>query len=95
MEAIAKFISVFVDIWQVELINKNISSVKLLKKILKLQILCGKDEKSGGGIQDFPDMQDKELYQKLLGLSTPWSINDVELRMDELKVTVRLIHQTS
>ncbi len=51
--------------------------------------------KNRGGIQDFPDMQDKELYQKLLGLSTPWSINDVELRMDELKVTVRLIHQTS
>ena len=33
--------------------------------------------------------------QKLLSLSTPWSINDVELRMDKLKVTVRLIHQTS
>ena len=37
----------------------------------------------------------KNFYQKLLSLSTPWSINDVELRMDKLKVTVRLIHQTS
>jgi hypothetical protein len=36
----------------------------------------------------------KNFYQKLLSLSTPWSINDVELRMDKLKVTVRLIHQT-
>jgi transposase len=40
-------------------------------------------------------MRDKKLYQKLLGLSTPWSVNYVELRMNELKVTVRRIHQTS
>jgi transposase len=38
-------------------------------------------------------MQDKELYEKLLGLKAPWRVNDVDLRMEESKVTVRLEHE--
>jgi len=37
-------------------------------------------------------MQDKELYEKLLGLKAPWHVSDVDLRMEESKVTVRLAH---
>jgi transposase len=38
-------------------------------------------------------MQDKELYEKLLGLRAPWYVSDVDLRMEESKVTVRLDHE--
>lgn len=38
-------------------------------------------------------MQDKELYEKLLGLRAPWRVGDVDLRMEESKVTVRLEHE--
>ena len=38
-------------------------------------------------------MQDKELYEKLLGLSAPWSVQEVDLQMKEMKVTLRLTHQ--
>ncbi len=38
-------------------------------------------------------MQDKELYEKLLGLKAPWQVSDVDLRMEESKVTVRLEHE--
>src|SRR5208283_2068914 len=38
-------------------------------------------------------MQDKELYEKLLGLKSPWRVSDVDLRMDESKVTVKLAHE--
>lgn len=38
-------------------------------------------------------MQDKELYEKLLGLKAPWHVSDVDLRMEESKVTVRLTHE--
>lgn len=38
-------------------------------------------------------MQDKELYEKLLGLKAPWYVSAVDLRMDESKVTVRLEHE--
>jgi transposase len=38
-------------------------------------------------------MQDKELYEKLLGLKAPWRVSDVDLRMEESKVTVRLEHE--
>ena len=38
-------------------------------------------------------MQDKELYEKLLGLKAPWHVCDVDLRMEESKVTVRLEHE--
>ncbi len=38
-------------------------------------------------------MQDIELYEKLLGLQAPWRVSDVDLRMDESKVTVRLEHE--
>jgi transposase len=38
-------------------------------------------------------MQDKELYEKLLGLRGPWHVSEVDLRMEESKVTVRLEHE--
>lgn len=38
-------------------------------------------------------MQDKELYEKLLGLKAPWRVSDVDLRMEESKVTVKLDHE--
>jgi transposase len=37
-------------------------------------------------------MQDKELYQKLLGLRSPWLVSDVDLRMEESIVTVWVDH---
>ena len=37
-------------------------------------------------------MQDKELYERLLGLKAPWMVGDVDLRMMESKVTVKLGH---
>jgi len=39
-------------------------------------------------------MQDKELYEKLLGLTAPWSVREVDLKMTEMKVTVRLSHDS-
>ncbi|RQV94835.1 ISL3 family transposase [bacterium] len=39
-------------------------------------------------------MQDKELYEKLLGLKTPWCVKEVDLRMDESKVTVKIAHES-
>ncbi len=37
-------------------------------------------------------MQDKELYEKLLGIKAPWIVSEVDLRMEESKVTVKLSH---
>jgi transposase len=37
-------------------------------------------------------MEDKELYQKLLGIKQPWSVSDVALKVAEGKVTVTLKH---
>jgi transposase len=39
-------------------------------------------------------MQDKELYEELLGLKAPWHVSDVNLQMEESKVTVRLAHES-
>jgi transposase len=38
-------------------------------------------------------MQDKELYEKLLGLKAPWQVSKVDLQMQESKVTVTLTHE--
>lgn len=38
-------------------------------------------------------MQDKELYEKLLGLEAPWVVESVELQMEKAKVTVHLTHE--
>ena len=38
-------------------------------------------------------MQDKELYEKLLGLTAPWSVQEVNLQIKEMKVTLKLAHQ--
>ena len=37
-------------------------------------------------------MQDKELYEKLLGLKEPWVVTDVDLQVIESKVTVAVGH---
>lgn len=37
-------------------------------------------------------MQDKELYEKLLGLKEPWVVTDVELQVAESRVTVTVGH---
>ncbi|GAB1457149.1 hypothetical protein MASR2M48_24570 [Spirochaetota bacterium] len=37
-------------------------------------------------------MEDRELYQKLLGISQPWNVKNVELNASEGKVTVTLDH---
>jgi hypothetical protein len=37
-------------------------------------------------------MQDKELYENILGLKKPWSVTEVDLQMLESKVTVTLSH---
>lgn len=37
-------------------------------------------------------MQDKELYQHILGLSSPWTVSDVELLMDQQEIRVRVEH---
>lgn len=39
-------------------------------------------------------MQDKELYERLLGIKSPWKVGDVDLRMMESKVTVKLVHDS-
>jgi hypothetical protein len=38
-------------------------------------------------------MQEKELHEKLLGLKAPWFVSEVDLRMEESKVTVKLAHE--
>ncbi|MEM6777461.1 MAG: ISL3 family transposase [Planctomycetota bacterium] len=37
-------------------------------------------------------MQDKELYQHILGLSTPWSVNDVTLDQEKSEIRVQVEH---
>lgn len=38
-------------------------------------------------------MQDTQLYQQILGLSEPWSVSRVELKMDEQRVDVFVEHR--
>jgi transposase len=37
-------------------------------------------------------MQDRELYQKTLGLEEPWRVDDVELLLDSGEIRVRISH---
>lgn len=37
-------------------------------------------------------MQDKELYQQILGLSSPWTVSDVQLDHDAQEIRVRAEH---
>ena len=37
-------------------------------------------------------MQDKELYQQILGLISPWSVSDVELDHGESEIRVKVGH---
>jgi transposase len=39
-------------------------------------------------------MQDKELYEQLLGLNGPWKVESVDLRIEESKVTVTVSHDS-
>jgi transposase len=40
-------------------------------------------------------MQDKDLYEQILGLKSPWRVSKVDLRIEELKVIVRLSHEAT
>lgn len=40
-------------------------------------------------------MQDKELYEQLLGLKAPWKVSSVDLQIEESRVTVRVTHDLS
>ena len=37
-------------------------------------------------------MQDKELYQHILGLQSPWSVSEVKLDMESQEIRVRVEH---
>lgn len=37
-------------------------------------------------------MQDRELYQQLLGLESPWSVSEVELRLEDQEMLVHVEH---
>ena len=38
-------------------------------------------------------MQDKQLYQQILGIESPWVVSEVDLRLDEGEIHVRLSHK--
>ncbi len=37
-------------------------------------------------------MQDKELYQQILGLTSPWTVSEVKLDMPSQEIRVRVEH---
>ncbi|MCE2813614.1 MAG: transposase family protein [Planctomycetaceae bacterium] len=37
-------------------------------------------------------MQDKELYQHILGLTSPWTVSEVKLNMQDEEIQVRVEH---
>lgn len=40
-------------------------------------------------------MTDHDLYQQILGLTPPWRVSDVELRIDDEEILVRVVHDAS
>ena len=40
-------------------------------------------------------MTDNDLYQKILGLTPPWRVSDVDLRIDAEEILVRVVHDIS
>jgi transposase len=40
-------------------------------------------------------MTDHDLYQRILGLTVPWRVSDVELRIDDEEILVRVVHDLS
>ncbi len=40
-------------------------------------------------------MQDKELYQQILGLSSPWKVTDADLDLASSEIRVKLDHPRS
>jgi len=40
-------------------------------------------------------MQDRQLYEQILGIGTPWRVERVELRLEEGEVHVYLAHDSS
>lgn len=39
-----------------------------------------------------PAMQDKALYQHILGLTSPWTVSEVKLNMQDEEIQVRVEH---
>ena len=37
-------------------------------------------------------MQDKDLYQQILGLKSPWTVSDVQLDHDQSEIRIRVEH---
>jgi len=37
-------------------------------------------------------MEDKELYQHILGLETPWSVAEVKLDLDQQQIDIHVSH---
>ena len=42
-----------------------------------------------------PGMQDKELYQHLLGLTSPWTVSEVKLDMQSQEIHLKVEHPPS
>ena len=40
-------------------------------------------------------MTDNDLYQQILGLTDPWRVSDVDLRIDDEEILVRVVHDIS
>ena len=40
-------------------------------------------------------MQDRQLYQQILGLSAPWIVDRVELKLDKDEVHIHLTHEVA
>ena len=38
-------------------------------------------------------MEDKELYQHILGLETPWSVDEVKLDLDQQQIDIHVNHR--
>lgn len=37
-------------------------------------------------------MTDKDLYQQILGLTSPWRVSDIDLHIDDEQILVRVVH---
>ncbi len=46
------------------------------------------------GSDVFLCIRDKELYRQILGIEGPWKVEQVELRLKEGQVFVKLRHET-
>src|SRR6185369_10676222 len=53
---------------------------------------AGGSSRYGDGRKEEADMQDRQLYEQLLGLQAPWRVERVELNLQEGAVRVYLGH---